>query len=214
MRKLGGWWRVWIALSTLWMVIVVSIAATSLHVYRASDRQRDDAVLKCKKYLSGQEVDWTSAPVEELEAELAADLNAKPWEVYAAQDAAAAAKATTGHGLQDRSNIPPPPPGYVIQSSDGELAAQASKATTPTTSDPVDDMLAARAASDGFPNEIRQLLKSCIEAKRHDYQADETRERKTNIVYVLAFGLIPPAVLLMLGVLVSWVIAGFRKSHP
>ena len=186
MKKLGGWWRLWIALSVIWTITVLIVIAVSAHQYTAGERRRDAVALHCIGSFNGQSIDWTTVPAEKIEA--AINAVAQPGSVTSAQSTnatqAPASPSTSGWGPVAKVD-----------------------------NDPVDLMLAARATQGVDADEGKQFLTSCLEAKRHDYEPDVIRQRNADILATLGIISIPPLVLLVLGLVFSWIMAGFRKTQ-
>jgi hypothetical protein len=165
MKKLGGWWRLWIVMSVIWTATVVIVIAVSAHQYTAGERQRDAVALHCIGSFNGQSIDWSAVPPEKIEAAMAAE--AQPGNVTAVQSAnatqAPAAPSTSGWG----------PVAKVDQ-------------------DPLNLMLAVRATQGVGADEGKQFLTSCLEAMRHNYESDVIRQRNADIVSTLGLISIPP----------------------
>lgn len=69
MNKLGGWWRLWIALSLIWVAIVTFLLlGSATRQDSASERASLAISISCSSYLYGSQVDWTRVPPETIEA--------------------------------------------------------------------------------------------------------------------------------------------------
>jgi len=183
MKKLSGWWRLWIALSLVWVVIFVVALVFSSKSYSASDRKRDAVAEHCIGPVNGVQTDWSSVPAQEISAAMASRAGAP------------APQAAT------------PVPPSVAPSADGWGPVEKSGP------DSLDVMLLARVAQGAAPNDARTFITSCLEAKQRDYEPDVIRQRRTEIMAYVAVMVAPPLLVLVLGFLVSWVVAGFRKSR-
>jgi hypothetical protein len=172
-------------LSIIWAAIAAFAFLTSSNKYGAGDRKRDAVSLRCVEVLDGQETDWSSVPAEKIEA-------------------AITATASPGNAAQQSATA--------VQSP----AAPSTVGWGPVVSSAPDSaelLLMARAAQSDPPNDAKKFITSCLEAKQHDYESDVVRQRDTAMIAALGIMAVPPLLLLILGFLVSWIVAGFRKPR-
>jgi hypothetical protein len=186
MKKLSGWWRLWIALSLVWAVIIAVMFVTSWKDYGAGDRLRDGVHLHCTTALDGHEIDWSLIPAGQISAAVAA--------------------------VSAPGAVPPPQPAP----STPAPATTAEYGWGPVqqpVSDSVELLLVAREAQGTAPNEAKSFITACLAAKQRDYEVDVVQQRHFTMLVAFCIIVAPPALILILGFLVCWVIAGFRKSR-
>jgi hypothetical protein len=130
MRRIGGWWRLWIAISGLWVVIAVGIGITIIvSAESAADRMKFSVELACPAPKAWKDVIASPtfrqlAPAQQEDARqqyfhevVAPQLN-NPKEI-----AEAKAQFDAQYGRQVPT-ISPPPPGFVLQSSPDPIRVQ------------------------------------------------------------------------------------------
>ena len=186
MKKLSGWWRLWIALSLVWVAMWAVAYFFSSKPYSASDRKRDAVAIHCVRAVGGTELDWSSVPPEQISA---------------------AVTAMASHAGASAPQTPATAPQAVAPSADGWGPVVKSGP------DSSELLLVARAAQGALPNDANSFITSCLESKQRDYEPDVARQRRTELMVYLGIIAVPPLLVLLLGFLVSWVVAGFRKSR-
>ncbi|SHM18614.1 hypothetical protein [Rhodanobacter sp. OK091] len=130
MRRIGGWWRLWIAISGLWVVLAVGIGITIVvSAESAADRMKFSVELACPAPKAWKDV-ITSPAFRQLAPAQQEEARQQYFhEVVAAQSsnskdiAEAKAQFDAQYGPQ-APTIPPPPPGYVLQPSPAPIRMQ------------------------------------------------------------------------------------------
>jgi hypothetical protein len=136
MKRLGGWWRLWFAISGLWVVLAIGIGMTIIiSTQSAADRMKFSVELACpapipkpwKDVIASQEFrqlapDQQEAARQQYFREVVAPQLSNPEQI-----AEAKAQFDAQYG-QQVPTIPPPPPGYVLERSSGSSQAQGTTA--------------------------------------------------------------------------------------
>ena len=255
MKKLGGWWRLWIALSAIWFVtsgaIGVFLGLDAYKAYKVAHASYAGDALHCND----------------------SDRNVShgPWENYAPQSpqyivsspsgahylVKAPAIATTsqvmafaelsetfvvrksGHTVPWRQIMQNPAyQALPLEQKEAVREEYFQEVVAPQIADPTQRLQAkqqfdaetnanpfdqfdnpswrVRLAASGNQDNVGEIsawsIKSCISDQQLASNATEIASIKTNtLIYILAM-LAPPTILLLLGLLVSWVLGGFRKA--
>ena len=248
MRKLGGWWRLWIALTAIWMVIVGVFATTEFTRQRDSRALQQDAAIKdasmhCRGRVFGRNVDLSADPsarIELLSVGLRlirppnpfdqfddADFENLPRDTWAQVVRKSEFKALSSQEREQAREQ------YFRQEvatrlGDAETIRSAKTAfdtvyenyTPPETQGKGQDSIfaALQARADGTDDLARQLenditfVNQCAAVQTQAEKAEALPQASPAFGAAAIAGLAPPLFVLLFGLLVSWVVAGFRRQ--
>ena len=171
-KRFGGWWRLWFAISGVWIALAMGVGITLIvGTQSATSRMKSDVGYACRGYGSPAH-DWTDLSIEQLQA------MTKP-----------------------KSTLPPPPPGYRLQSE-----ATATQGGGRFGGIPIDQ------SSERLTLSKVEDIGRCINAKQRDYVGEASKDRRGVLIGTVLGAISTPLILLLLGILTGWVIRGFRNS--
>lgn len=251
MKRLGGWWRLWVALSAIWLIVVICVISYQILKGRSQVQAQREATANalranCVGPIFGQTVDLRAYSGRRLhEIDLGVDL-LKPPDVFDTVDAAR--KFATAGELKSWGMIVLSDQYQNLSQQDREAARQqffrevvAPKLGDPEliaagqryfdriygpqaandfpkqkNTDPIDAMLAARASGKDVEDdtivEADRLIENCLGAGPDASNANALGgpDYPGLILLAVLVGLAPSLLLLLVGLTVSWVAAGFR----
>lgn len=73
-RRIGGWWRLWIALSAVWVALAITVGTIAAFEARSAESQKESAIeWSCEGYAGQFKIDLRNRSVAELIASKHAD---------------------------------------------------------------------------------------------------------------------------------------------
>lgn len=195
MRRLGGWWRLWFAVSGLWVVLAAGIGITAIvNTESAADRMKFSVELACPAPKP-----WRDVIASPAFRQLTPDLQEAARQQYF--------REVVASQLSD--------PGQIA-----EAKAQFDAEYGPSAEGPWTKYQKAAAERAENPPDLSDTIKlpelkareRCNEAKQRDYAIDVSKSRTDAAISTVLGAASVPLILLILGLLTGWVVRGFRDS--
>ena len=232
MKRLGGWWRLWIFLSVLWGMAVVTfvIADWPGNVAKRVLSEEDMKLLspqtlklladakKKDNALPDNLFDEPSKPrdlIAEIE-EAKGKTKAKPWERFQkAEDAAKSPKAKPWESAPAEHRVEGNKPSYTVGGPDDPYMKFSTPVKPAYIPAPDELLLIPYVMRSG--QELRLLCGTeSLDAVKQDYERVQgltlRNARLSKVGYALLVLLIPCLAILALGLSSRWVVRGFKKE--
>lgn len=192
MRKLGGWGRLWVAVSLVWLVMVSIFFAIAVRDIKSTSTRETYYISKgCQGYVDGTKFDISLAPSARV---------AKTSEFAGAM--LHMVNGSAGSSESAKMSVNP--------FDQFDTAPASTRSSENATSSNSPGQVGTDTVNMVAMNEATNLVRSCADAKARDYAAETSAEWYRDILVFAALAIVPPFLLLCLGGLIGWVVRGFR----